>query len=85
MKTDSIKKGQRVLLRCGWQGTMADNGKGDTRIVNVEGAYRETSSVYSHDLVKAKSAAGKWVPVEHTLEQDTLRELVGGLLVERGS
>ena len=82
MKTDELKKGQRVLLRCGWQGTMVDSGKGDTRIVNVEGAYRETGSVYSHDLVQAKSAAGEWVLVEHTLEQDALRELVGGLLVE---
>jgi len=85
MKTDDIKKGQRVLLRCGWQGTMADNGKGDTRIVHVEGDYRETGSVYSHDLVKVKGAADEWVLVEHTPEQDRLRQLLVGLLDESGS
>jgi hypothetical protein len=75
MKTNDLKKGQRVLLRCGWQGTMADNGKGDTRIVVVEGNYRETGSVYTHDIVNARNAAGEWELVEHTPEQHGVRQL----------
>ena len=73
MKTNDIKKGTRLKLACGWYGTMADNKKGNTRIVDVEGFERETGSVYAHDIVIAKNAAGEWEPVEHTPDQILLR------------
>ena len=53
MKTNDIKKGMVVELRNGWYGIMADNMKGNTRMVDVDGLYREIGSVYSHDIVKA--------------------------------
>tara|TARA_B100001123_G_C15222453_1_gene991821 strand:- start:344 stop:643 length:300 start_codon:yes stop_codon:yes gene_type:complete len=53
MKTNEIKKGMVVKLKNGWFGIMADNMRGNTRMVDVDGAYREIGSVYSHDIVKA--------------------------------
>ena len=51
MKTNDIKKGMVVELRNGWFGIMADNMKGNTRMVDVDGLYREIGSVYSHDII----------------------------------
>ena len=53
MKTNDIKKGMVVELNNGWLGIMADNMKGNTRMVDVDGMYREIGSVYSHDIIKA--------------------------------
>ena len=53
MKTNDIKKGMVVKLRNGWYGIMADNMKGTTRMVDVDGLYREIGSVYAHDIVRA--------------------------------
>ena len=53
MKTNDIKKGMVVELNNGWFGIMADNMKGNTRMVDVNGLYREIGSVYSHDIVNA--------------------------------
>jgi len=76
MKTNEIKKGTRVQLRNGWQGTMADNAKGNTRMVTVEGFVTETGSVYSHDITDALIGT-EWVSIEHTPAQLKLRKLVG--------
>ena len=76
MKTNDIKKGARVHLRNGWQGTMKDNAKGNTRMVEVEGFYTEIGSVYSHDIVAVETPTGL-VAVEHTPAQLKLRKLVG--------
>jgi hypothetical protein len=84
MNTDEIKKGQRVELCNGWQGTMDDNRKGDTRQVVVEGDYRETGSIYSHDITKARNGAGEWELVEHTPSQDRMRQLAGELGLGHG-
>ena len=51
LTTNSIKKGMGVQLRNGWYGIMADNMRGNTRMVDVAGIYREIGSVYSHDIV----------------------------------
>ena len=53
MKTNDIKKGMVVKLNNGWFGIMADNMRGNTRMVDVDGMYREIGSVYSHDIIKA--------------------------------
>lgn len=77
VKTNDIKKGQRVLLMNGWQGTMADNARGNTRIVTVEGDYTETGSVYSHDISMVQDLQTlEWDIVEHTPAQVKLREQV---------
>jgi hypothetical protein len=53
MKTNDIKKGMVVELNNGWFGIMADNMRGNTRMVDVDGMYREIGSVYSHDIINA--------------------------------
>ena len=79
MKTNDIKKGWRVQLRNGWSGTMADNARGNTRMVTVEGYETETGSVYAHDIVKVLEPGHGWFEVEHTPAQIKLRESVSVL------
>jgi hypothetical protein len=59
LTTNSIKKGMGVRMRNGWYGIMADNMKGNTRMVDVDGDYREMGSVYSHDIVMFYVTDGK--------------------------
>ena len=75
MKTNEIKKGMRVQLNNGWFGTMFDNARGNTRLVEVEGIYTEIGSVYSHDIERVV-VDGNWVMVEHTPAQLKLKRVV---------
>ena len=54
MFINDVKKGMRVQMRNGWYGTMADNAKGNIRMVDVEGFCREIGSVYAHDIAVVK-------------------------------
>ena len=81
MKTNDIKKGTRIRLRNGWYGTMADNMRGNTRMVDVEGFAREIGSVYAHDILLvlvplkgSKPLHTDIVYVEHTPAQFKLRK-----------
>jgi len=74
--TNELKKGDRILLACGWFGTIADNMKGDTRMATVEGIFTETGSVYSHDISFYVTPDGVHVPIVHTPKQNNLRRLV---------
>ena len=77
MKTNDIKKGMRVQLANGWYGTMADNARGNIRMVDVEGIYREIGSVYSHDInFVLDSEHSQWRKVEHTDAQKKMRQMV---------
>lgn len=76
MKTNDLKKGTRIQLRNGWFGTIVDNAKGNIRMADVEGVYREIGSVYSHDIVSAQ-INDQWVSVEHTPAQVKMRAMVG--------
>ena len=73
MKTNDIKKGQRVQQRNGWYGTMMDNQKGNIRMVEVEGDFKEIGSVYAHEIARAQDANGIWHTVELTEAQIKLR------------
>lgn len=75
MKTNDLKKGVRIQLANGWQGTIMDNKKGDIRLAEIEGDYTEIGSVYSHDIAAAH-VNGEWVPIEHTAKQELLRARV---------
>jgi len=79
MKTNDLKKGDRVLLRNGWYATIRDNAKGNTRLADVEGFFREIGSVYSHDIMYAIDPAGHSISIEHTPQQIKLRSLAGAL------
>ncbi len=92
MKTNDIKKGMVVKLKNGWFGIMADNMRGNTRMVDVDGTYREIGSVYSHDIVKAwktnielgsnimdaivSQYANNWEWIEYTDNQNRLKKQV---------
>lgn len=73
MLTNDLKRGMRVQLRNGWYGTIADNMKGNARMVQVEGHFTETGSVYAHDIVSFvdHNIAGRpsYVAIEHTPAQ----------------
>ena len=73
MKTNELKREDRIQLRNGWYGTVKDNMKGDRRICEVEGFYTETGSVFSHDIAYFITPEGKHVPIEHTDAQKKLR------------
>lgn len=85
MKTNDLKKGDRVQLRNGWYATVADNMKGNTRMATVEGFVTETGSVYAHDIVQALVAPygaeveETWMRIEHTPAQIKLRKTVEGM------
>ena len=76
MLTNDLKKGARVKLRNGWMATVMDNGRGNTRVCEVEGHYTEMGSVYAHDIVICYPPIGAAVIVEHTEKQLKLREQV---------
>ena len=76
MKTNELKKGMRIQLANGWYGTMADNMKGNTRMVEVEGIYTETGSVYSHDIRWfVDVVTGACTRIEHTPAQLNLKQM----------
>lgn len=68
MLTNDLKKGALVKLRNGWTATVMDNGRGNTRVCEVEGLYTEIGSVYSWDIVQAK-VDKEWLPVDLTESQ----------------
>ena len=90
MKTNDIKKGMVIQLNNGWYGIMADNMRGNTRMVDVDGMFREMGSVYSHDIIGVYPSYGKLalnsalpntyddlgIPVEHTPAQLKLKESI---------
>ena len=73
MKTNEIKKGTRIQLASGWEGTMLDNKKGNIRMAEVEGIFTEIGSIYSHDIV-AYQVNGEWKrDIEYTKDQLFIR------------
>lgn len=83
MKTNELKKGDWVRLRCGWVAQMMDNMRGNTRLADVYGLYHEMGSVYSHDIVAQLDGGptgGKVIAeIEYTPAQLKCRRTVGAL------
>lgn len=82
MKTNEIKKGMKiksVQLGTPVTGIMADNLKGNTRLVEVKGTevglFDEIGSVYSHDIIMCE-VNDNWVKIEHTDAQIKLKKNV---------
>ena len=80
IKTNDIKKGTKVKtaqLGALVTGIMADNKKGNTRLIDVKGSevglFDEIGSVYAFDIIFAE-IDGTWKPVEHTEKQTNLRK-----------
>lgn len=73
--TNDLKKGARIRLANGWFATIADNGRGTTRIATVEGYETETGSIYCHDIAAAL-VGGEWVSIAYTPAQVKLKKQV---------
>ena len=81
MKTNELKKGDRVRLRNGWEAEIMDNLKGTRRLAKVFGFETEIGSIYAHDIVEVRVVdketmkwAEIWAPIEHTDAQKKLRQ-----------
>ena len=84
--TNMIKKGMKIKsnqLGTPCLGIMADNMKGNTRLVDVKGEelglFNETGSVYSHDILTVE-LEGVWYRVAHTEAQEKLKKTVSDFL-----
>lgn len=70
MKTNDLKKGDKVELRNGWMATIEDNKKGNTRMATVYGHCTEMGSVYAHDIIHLIDGdSNEKFIIEHTPEQ----------------
>ncbi len=83
LTTNELKKGQRIILRNKWKATLMDNARGNTRIADVEGDYREMGSIYSHDIMFYTNSPGEefyLYEVVHTPKQIELKNMVNDLI-----
>jgi hypothetical protein len=78
MKTNDLKKGDRVHLNNGWYATIEDNKKGNIRTATVEGYYTEKGSIYAYDILTFITPEGKRVNIEHTPAQRKVQRLNQG-------
>jgi hypothetical protein len=80
MTTNELKKGDRIMLKCGWYATMLDNKRGGIRLAEVEGIEKEIGSIYSGDIAYKINADNTIESVEMTASQrrqeDVLSELI---------
>lgn len=75
IKTNCIKKGWKIKLANGWNGTMMDNLKGNTRMAEIEGYYTEIGSVYSWDIIAASQDGVTWSKIELTPAQISQKKM----------
>lgn len=68
VKTNNLKKGTKVILKNGWNAVLMDNRKGNIRLAEVDGLYKEVGSIYSYDISSAE-VDGKWQGVLLTDKQ----------------
>ena len=79
MKTNELKKGDRVRLRNGWEAEIADNRKGNVRLAKVFVYFTKTGSIYAHAIegkLTLEGSPADWIetPIEHTDAQKKLRK-----------
>ena len=79
MKTNELKKGDKIRLRNGWYATIADNMKGNTRMAEVNGTYKEIGSIYSHDIVVHFNSKNEMIEIEYTPAQLKLKKMVSSI------
>tara|TARA_R100001244_G_scaffold38426_1_gene34794 strand:+ start:147 stop:407 length:261 start_codon:yes stop_codon:yes gene_type:complete len=69
MKTNDLKKGDRIRLNNGWYATIEDNKKGAVRMATVEGLFTEMGSIYTADidiyLKNMDNGSTKSITIEH--------------------
>lgn len=78
MKTNDLKKGDRVKLRNGYGAIIEDNKKGNIRLAKVFGAYTEIGSVYAWDILSVVQEE-KVIDIELTAVQVKAKKLNSSL------
>jgi len=79
INTNDLKKGTKILLKNGWDAVIYDNKKGNTRLAEVDGIFKEIGSIYAHDIDQA-FINNEWIPVTHTKKQKDLNALIDAIL-----
>lgn len=79
LNTNDLKKGTQIMLKNGWAAVIYDNKKGNTRLAEVDGIFKEIGSIYAHDIDRA-FIGGEWLPVIHTKKQKNLDTLINAIL-----
>jgi hypothetical protein len=79
LNTNDLKKGTQIMLKNGWAAVIYDNKKGNTRLAEVDGIFKEIGSIYAHDIDQA-FINNEWQPVTHTKNQKDLNTLINAIL-----
>lgn len=66
MLANNMKKGMKIVTALGFHGEIADNKKGNIRMINVQGEFGpELGSIYTKDIRKVLNPeTGQWEAVE---------------------
>lgn len=75
MQSNEIKKGDLLLLKNGWKAVMFDNKKGNIRMAEVDGLYKEIGSIYVWDIDCVRVGT-EWVSVELTEKQRQSQKMI---------
>jgi hypothetical protein len=79
LNSNDLKKGTQIMLKSGFGAVLYDNKKGNIRLAEVDGIFKEIGSIYSHDIDQA-FINGNWHPVTHTKKQKELNTLINAIL-----
>jgi hypothetical protein len=69
IETNDLKKGTPITLKNGWAAIIMDNKKGDTRMAEVDGYFKEIGSIYARDIDTAY-VNGQWQPVVRRMSKN---------------
>ena len=69
IETNDLKKGTPITLKNGWAAIIMDNMKGDTRMAEVDGYFKEIGSIYASDIDTA-FVDGQWQPVVRRISKN---------------
>ena len=77
--SNDLCKGDTIRLRNGWEATIEDNLRGNTRLCTVRGFVTEMGSVYSHDIMYRLNPDKTRDMVKHTPAQVKLMARLNSL------
>jgi hypothetical protein len=79
LNSNDLKKGTQIMLKSGFGAVLYDNKKGNIRLAEVDGIFKEIGSIYAYDIDQA-FINGNWHPVTHTKKQKELNTLINAIL-----
>ena len=80
MFSKDLKKGDRVLLKNGWEATIKGSASGTTTLCEVYGYETEIGSVYTHDIEAHQVSGLCWVrDIELTKSQIKCQQMANAM------